>query len=54
MYREIIIPTGTKQTIEFHEEFVGKQVEVIAFPLEEKKGVSLKLNKPSISGENTA
>jgi len=37
MYREIIIPTGTKQTIEFPEEFVGKQVEIIAFPIEEKE-----------------
>ncbi|HXR83703.1 MAG TPA: hypothetical protein VN722_05310 [Hanamia sp.] len=37
MYREIIIPTETKQTIEFPEEFVGKQVEIIAFPIEEKE-----------------
>ena len=37
MYREIIIPTDTKQTIEFPEEFIGKQVEIIAFPIEEKE-----------------
>lgn len=37
MYREIIIPTDTKQIIEFPEEFVGKQVEIIAFPVEEKE-----------------
>jgi hypothetical protein len=37
MYREIIIRTGMKQTVEFPEEFVGKQVEIIAFPLEEKE-----------------
>lgn len=36
MYREIITPTNTQQTIEFPEEFVGKQIEVIAFPIEEK------------------
>jgi len=34
MYREIIIPTHTKQTIEFPKEFIGKQVEIIAFPIE--------------------
>lgn len=37
MYREIIIPTDTKQTIELPEEFVGKKVEVIAFPLDENE-----------------
>jgi len=37
MYREIIIPTDTTQIIEFPEEFIGKQVEVIAFPVEEKE-----------------
>lgn len=37
MYREIIIPTNTKQTIELPVEFVGKQIEVIAFPIEEKE-----------------
>ena len=35
MYRDIIIPTSTKQTIELPEDFIGRQVEVIAFPLEE-------------------
>lgn len=37
MYREIIILTNTSQTIEFPEEFVGKPVEIIAFPVEEKE-----------------
>lgn len=37
MYREIIIPTHTKQTIEFPEEFIGKQVEIIAFPIDGDK-----------------
>jgi hypothetical protein len=37
MYREIVIPTDTKQTIEFPEDFVGKQVEIIAFPIDEKE-----------------
>ena len=36
MYREIIIPADTKQIIEFPEEFVGKQIELIAFPIEEE------------------
>ena len=36
MIREIVIPTNTKQTIEFPEEFIGKQVEIIAFTIEEK------------------
>ena len=37
MYREIIIPTNTTQTIEIPEEFIGKQVEIIAFAIEEKE-----------------
>lgn len=37
MYREIIIPTGTHQVIELPEEFIGKEVEIIAFPVETKK-----------------
>ncbi|HET7361464.1 MAG TPA: hypothetical protein VFI78_05985 [Salinimicrobium sp.] len=37
MYREIIIPTKKRQTIEFPEEFIGKQVEIIIFPIEEKE-----------------
>lgn len=36
-YREIIYPTGTKQIIELPEELVGRQVEVIAFPVEENE-----------------
>lgn len=36
MIREIVVPTNTKQTIEFPEEFIGKQVEIIAFTIEEK------------------
>ncbi|MET4081820.1 hypothetical protein ABIB40_001771 [Pedobacter sp. UYP30] len=36
MYHEIIIPSATKQTIQFPEEFVGRQIEIIAFPVEEK------------------
>lgn len=39
MYREIITPTNTQQTIEFPEEFVGKQIEVIAFPINEKENL---------------
>jgi len=45
MYREIIIHTDTKQTIEFPEEFVGKQVEIIAFPIEEKERNQSKTEK---------
>lgn len=37
MFREIIIPTETIQTIEFPKEFIGKQVEILAFPIEEKE-----------------
>lgn len=37
MYREIIIPSHTLHTIELPEEFVGKQVEIIAFSIEEKE-----------------
>ncbi|MEJ7684823.1 MAG: hypothetical protein WKG06_44655 [Segetibacter sp.] len=37
MYREIITPADTKQVIEFPEEFVGKQIEIIAFPIKEKE-----------------
>ncbi len=36
MIRQIVVPTNTKQTIEFPEEFIGKQVEIIAFTIEEK------------------
>ncbi len=36
MFREIVVPTNTKQTIEFPKEFIGKQVEIIAFTIEEK------------------
>lgn len=45
MYREIIIPTNTKQTIEFPKEFVGKQVEIIAFPIDEKETSQTKTEK---------
>lgn len=45
MYREIIIPTDTTQTIEFPEEFIGKQVEIIAFPIEEKETNQSKAEK---------
>ena len=37
MYREIIIPTDTHQVIELPEEFIGKEVEIIAFPVENKE-----------------
>lgn len=36
MFREIIVPTDTKQTIEFPMGFIGKEVEIIAFTIEEK------------------
>lgn len=36
MYREIIIPTDTHQVIELPEEFIGREVEIIAFPVETK------------------
>lgn len=45
MYREIIIPECTTQTIELPEEFVGKQVEIIAFSIEEKKSDQFKIEK---------
>jgi hypothetical protein len=37
MYREIIISAGKKQTIELPDDFIGKKVEIIAFPIEETK-----------------
>jgi hypothetical protein len=37
MFREIIIPTETRQTIEFPEDFVGKPVEIIAFTIDDKE-----------------
>ena len=37
MYREIITPTDTHQVIELPEEFIGREVEIIAFPVETKK-----------------
>ena len=37
MYREIIIPSHTRHTIELPKELVGKQVEIIAFSIEEKE-----------------
>ncbi|MEO7316944.1 MAG: hypothetical protein ABIW47_17265 [Ginsengibacter sp.] len=36
MYREFIIPTDTHQVIELPEEFIGREVEIIAFPVETK------------------
>ncbi|MEO8824071.1 MAG: hypothetical protein ABI366_10910 [Ginsengibacter sp.] len=42
MFREIVIPTDTTQTIEFPEEFIGKQVEIIAFPVGEKEASQFK------------
>lgn len=35
MYRQIITPDNTKFTITFPQEFIGKEVEVIAFTLKE-------------------
>lgn len=37
MYREIITSADKKQTIELPDDFVGKKVEIIAFPVEEAK-----------------
>ncbi|MBC7919786.1 MAG: hypothetical protein H7Z75_01725 [Ferruginibacter sp.] len=34
MYREILVPTDTKLTIELPREMVGKSIEVIAFAIE--------------------
>lgn len=35
MYRQIVIPQNTQLLLQLPSEFVGKQVEVIAFPLSE-------------------
>jgi len=45
MIREIVVPTNTKQTIEFPEEFIGKRVEIIAFTIEEKVTGQVKTEK---------
>lgn len=36
MYHVIIIPTATKQTIQFPEEFIGKEIEIVAYPVGDK------------------
>ncbi|MBC7922753.1 MAG: hypothetical protein H7Z75_16865 [Ferruginibacter sp.] len=41
MYREILIPTDTKLTIELPSEWVGKPIEVLAFAIE--------LNQPEMA-----
>lgn len=37
MYRQIVIPQNTQLLIQLPAEFVGKQVEVIAFSIDESK-----------------
>lgn len=38
MYRQMITPLNTKLTLQLPSEFVGRLVEVIAFPVDENNG----------------
>ncbi|MEK6614674.1 MAG: hypothetical protein AABZ32_00955 [Bacteroidota bacterium] len=41
MYRQIIVPENTKLILQLPSEFVGHQIEVIAFPVENEEAVTV-------------